>query len=50
MGNKNKTIEGKTHCLNCKGETGFGFGVQPLRHDVHWCSSECHTKFYQPKK
>tara|TARA_R100001244_G_C5120144_1_gene123303 strand:- start:54 stop:209 length:156 start_codon:yes stop_codon:yes gene_type:complete len=41
--------EQPTHCWNCDGLTGLGFGVEPLRHDIHWCSSECHQKFYTTK-
>ena len=38
-----------TYCWKCGGLTGFGFGVEPLRHDIAWCSSECHQKFYKTK-
>ena len=41
-----KKTKKKNHCLNCGGESGFGFGVEPFRYDIHWCSSECHNKFY----
>ena len=47
-----KTSERKskpTYCWKCGGLTGFGFGVEPLRHDIAWCSSECHHKFYNTK-
>lgn len=37
----------KTFCLNCEKPTGFGFGVEPLRHDKDWCTSECHKEFYK---
>jgi len=37
----------KTFCANCEKPTGFGFGVEPLRHDKDWCTSECHKEFYK---
>ena len=42
--------EKKTFCWNCNKPTGFGFGVEPLRHDKHWCTTECHTAFYKGVK
>jgi hypothetical protein len=35
-----------TYCWNCKGQTGYGFGKEPTRHDKHWCSSECWKEFF----
>ena len=37
----------KTYCWNCNGRTGFRFGIEPTRHDIHWCSSICWQEFYQ---
>ena len=25
-----------TYCLVCGDRTGYGFGKEPTRHDIHW--------------
>ena len=37
----------KTYCWNCNGKTGYGFGIEPMRIDIAWCSSICWQEFYQ---
>jgi len=43
---KTKKEPTPTYCWQCNKRTGFGFGVEPLRYDIHWCTSKCHAKFY----
>jgi len=38
-----------TYCWNCNRRTGFGHDPEPLRHDTAWCTSKCHTNFYNKK-
>ena len=42
--------EVKSRCWHCASETGFGKGKEPKRHDIHWCSSECHQKFFRNRR
>ena len=39
-----------TYCCQCNKRTGYGFGIEPMRYDIHWCTSECHAKFYNLNK
>jgi len=34
------------HCWNCEERTGSGFGTEPQRLDIAFCSSKCHQQFY----
>ena len=38
-----------TYCLNCGDRTGYGFGKEPTRHDIHWFSSPCWQKYLGEK-
>ena len=38
-----------TYCLVCGNRTGYGFGKEPTRHDIHWCSTPCWKKFFGEK-
>ena len=36
-----------TVCLNCQEDTGFGRGKEPMRYDIHWCSSKCWQEYWK---
>jgi len=33
------------NCWNCGEPSGFGFGKEPMRYDIAWCSSKCWQEF-----
>ena len=38
-----------TYCLVCGDRTGYGFGKEPTRHDIHWCNTPCWKNFFGEK-
>jgi len=38
-----------TYCLLCGDRTGYGFGKEPTRHDIYWCSSPCWKEYLGEK-